>query len=352
MREGIGRPTSAVGLILVLQASGCVTKTYVGPARPGRETALLEPNETEIRMLDGRDIRAVSRLAVLPGAHSLAVRPSGDGYETDAVGTVCFWAEAGRRYEIRPGRFDLGWRATIVDEATGAALPTIRGTPDRSCLPEITGRASQPSSWAGAAAAAPPTALFPVSPIGSALRRSGLAIAPDFGLSFGWGRIAATNAAGESSVHHAGEGLSLSVAAFWTPLWFGDALGIGLGASIGYKNDQPDPDLGDQPTLSSFPVTGEAHAFVRLEDRLLLFLRAGVEKDLDVTITGGGFDTGFRSDVGGFGEASLLFVSPPEALHYGIALGLRYTALTYVSDGGEQVDAGSVGVRFAVTWSP
>ena len=329
----------------------CTTQMYAGPARPAHDTALLEPNETEIRMLDGRDVRTASRLTVLPGAHALAAKPSGGGYETDAAGTICFWAEAGGRYELRPGRFEVGWRATIIDEATGAALPTVLGVSERSCLAEITARASQPS-WAGATAVAPPPAMPPVSPIGSALRRSGFAIAVDSGLSFGWGRIAATNVAGDSSVHHAGEGLSLSFAALWTPLWFGDALGIGIGASIGYKDDQPDSSLGDLPTLSSFPVTGEAHAFVRLDDRHLLFFRAGVEKDLDVTISGGGFDSGFRSDVGGFGEASLLYVSLPKAPHFGMALGLRYTAVRYVSEGGGPVDAGSVGLRYAVTWSP
>lgn len=172
----------------------------------------------------------------------------------------------------------------------------------------------------------------------------------DNGPSFGWGRIVATNAAGDGSVHRTGYGLSLSLAALWTPLWFGDALGIGIGASIGSKFED---SYGDgQPTLWSFPVTAETHAFVRLDKRHVLFLRAGVEKDLDVTISGGGFDGGLRSDVGGFGEASLLFVSLPEAPHTGMAFGLRYTALTYISEVGGPVDAGSVGLRFAVTWSP
>lgn len=323
---------------------------YAGPARPARDTALLDPNETEIRSLDGRDVRTTWQMAVLPGAHALAVKPSGGGYETDAVGTVCFWAEAGHRYEIRPGRFYVGWRAAIVDEETGAALPTVQGGLDQTCLPEITARAAQ-SSWAGAIAATPPPpALPPVSPIGSALRRSGFAIAMDNGVAFGWGRIVTTNAAGDSSVHRTGYGLSLSLAALWTPLWFGDALGIGIGASIGSQFENSYSD--GQPTLWSFPVTVEAHAFVRLDNRHLLFLRAGVEKDLDVTISGGGFDSGFRSEVGGFGEASLLFVSLPEAPDMGIAFGLRYTALAYVSEVDGPVDAGSVDLRFAVTWSP
>lgn len=347
VRGGTGRLTGLVGLMLVLPGSGCATKMYGGPARPDRETALLEPNQTEIRMLDGRELRTASRLAVLPGAHTLGVKPSGGGYETDAVGTVCFWAQAGRRYEVRPGRFYLGWRAAIVDEATGAAVPTALETPDRSCLPEITARASQPSG-APSVGAAP--ALPPVSPIGSALRRSGFAIAMDNGVSFGWGRIVTTNAAGDSSVHRTGYGLSLSLAALWTPLWFGDALGIGIGASIGSKfEDSYEHSYSDgQPTLWSFPVTADAHAFVRLDDRHVLFLRAGVEKDLDVMISGGGL----RSEVGGFGEVSLLFVSLPEAPHMGMAFGLRYTALTYVSEVGGPVDAGSVGLRLAVTWSP
>jgi hypothetical protein len=341
--------TGVIGLVLVLSPSGCATKMYPGPARPERETAVLQPNETEIRMLDGRDVRTVWQLTVLPGAHELAVRPSGGGYETDAVGAVCFWAEAGHRYEIRPGRFDIGWRAAIVDEATGAALPTVPGAAAQSCLPEIAARASQPS-WAGATVP-PAPALPPVSPIGSALRRSGFAIAMDSGLSFGWGRLEAINAAGDASVHHAGAGLSVSLAACWTPVWFGDGLGIGIGGSIGYKSDQYSDLDNDQPTLSSFPATGEAHAFVRLDDRLVLFVRGGVEKDLDVTISGGGFDTGFRGDIGGFGEASLLYVSPPETPHFAMALGLRYTALTYISASGGETDAGSVGLRFMVTSS-
>jgi hypothetical protein len=214
------RLTGLVGLILVLSADGCVATMYARPARPASDRVSLEPNKTEIQMLDGRDLRTRSRLAILPGAHAVLLKTTLVGYEKDAASMVCFWAEAGHRYEISPRKLDFGWRAAIVDEATGTALPTFPGTLDHDCLPELTAHATS-SSWAAEVAAEPPT---PPMLVRHPVRHPGNGFWFEVGFFLGGTQVPPPSY-GANSVS-GGDGASTAIGVTFTPLWAGNVAGL------------------------------------------------------------------------------------------------------------------------------
>lgn len=93
-------------------------------------------------------------------------------------------------------------------------------------------------------------------------QRAGTGITAELGMLFGGDDLAtATFTNGENSSLPAGSGMSLSLGAQWTPLWIGNAVGIGLGGSLGYKENSINASNGSV-TLSRYPLVAALHAII------------------------------------------------------------------------------------------
>lgn len=157
---------------------------------------------------------------------------------------------------------------------------------------------------------------------------------------------------GSSQTLSAGDGIDASLGLMWTPLWMGDALGVGISGTAGYKGWSVGGSNGDI-SIGRFPFTAALHVMPRVAHNWLLMARGGISKELDVSISCSGVisctDPGATANLGWFGEGGFYYtfdffnVNPdlpvPEQ-HSAFSLTGRYTKLTYASATGS-VDASS-----------
>jgi hypothetical protein len=146
----------------------------------------------------------------------------------------------------------------------------------------------------------------------------------------------------------AGRGVQLALGGMWTPLWATDAVGFGVGGSVGWKYDSISADNGSA-SLTRLPLSATVHALIRLDNRWFVLFRGGLATELGGHISGSGLADGITSELtarlGLMADAGLYYELEPVA----VGAGLRYTALSD-SYQGAKVDASSLGIVAFGQW--
>jgi len=202
---------------------------------------------------------------------------------------------------------------------------------------------------------------------GHAVRRSGDDVdqrpprKPIWGLMFvtGFGGggddlVKVTLSDGTSQTLSAGDGIDVSLGLMLTPLWVGDALGLGVSGTLGYKGWSVGGSNGDI-SIARFPFTASVHVLPRVAHNWLLLARGGIDKELDVSVSCSGVitctDPGAIAKLGWFGEAGFYYTFdifrpnpelPPPDQHGAYSLAFRYTKLTYTAPTTSTAAGGSV----------
>jgi hypothetical protein len=168
---------------------------------------------------------------------------------------------------------------------------------------------------------------------------------------------------GSTQTLSAGDGVDASLGLMWTPVWMGDALGIGISGTAGYKGWSVGGSNGDI-SIGRFPFTASLHLLPRIGHNWLVMARGGIDKEVAVSISCSGVisctDPQATADLGWFGEAGfyytfdILKINPdlpvPEQ-HGGLSLTFRYTKLTYTAGTGS-VDGSSFMVYTNFYYNP
>ena len=330
--------------------AGCTVTMYPGPKRPAAETALIQQAGASIESIDWTAAPVGSAFVVLPGVHSMEVKP-GPGAE---AATVCFLARAGHSYRVAGD----GAQVTVTDPAD-VTMRTYRWRDGQVCArvvaeAEADRRAPRPRTASPAAdvpEAAEPTSSPPPSsgaetpdqsqeppspPPPRAVARSANddddprtarstpdseeppmrrprtyrppphrivyhdepdeppPRKPELGLIFEWGMggggadVAQVEYDdGSSATLSLGDGISVSLGLMWTPIWVGDNLGVGLSGTLGYKGWGVGASNGDI-SINRFPLTLALHILPRVSLRWFLFARGGIDKELGVSLSASG----------------------------------------------------------------
>jgi hypothetical protein len=354
-----------------------------------------------------------SRYEVLAGMHAVSVRlndshpvfsgsAAGGHRVSDNALAVCFRARGQHAYLLRPVYAGAAWRVEVIDEnVTGAIVTKATSAVAPDCSPEAprvmapvvppeeAAPPPAPSSSAvvpdgGVAASAPDAATPAIAEVPAprpletvrpatdsevpraARRRSpyvrevvpppppahpGTGIGFEMGIAFGGDRLASvTLSDGQTDTLSAGDGLLFALVGDVTPLWFGDAVGVGFGASIGWKYADVGASNGSI-SLSRFPASAFIQLLPTISNRWFFQLRGGVTKTLGATLSGDGIasfsDVSFDSRPGAFAEVGVYRAFSGSA---GMLFATRYTNEMFTVQG-EQIDASSVGVSFGIYYS-
>jgi hypothetical protein len=163
---------------------------------------------------------------------------------------------------------------------------------------------------------------------------------------------------GTSQTLSAGDGIDISLGLMFTPLWVGDALGVGVDGTMGYKGWSVGGSNGDI-SIGRFPFTAGIHVLPRVAHNWLLMARGGVDKEAGVSVSCSGVisctDPGATANLGWFAEAGFYYTFdyfkpdpdlPRPEQHGAFSLTGRYTKMTYTAPmtytgAGGSVDASS-----------
>jgi hypothetical protein len=340
-------------VLFVLLTAGCATTRYptsdVG-------SAILESSRTVIESIDDQNVRAggpddsVASFEIPAGRHRVEVglptvstatpRPADKG---KAI-AVCFVAVAGRRYVTRPIFERDRWRPVIVD--VSARVVSSACTDTYQAIPATNDQVAVAS--ASRVGQAGPSSL-PL-PQRAQLRDPKL---PGSGLTAGVGFFGGGDSlyrvkldTGQDRVLNAGRGVLVTVGALWTPLWAPlweeDQLGLGLGASVGWKYDAISASNGEV-SLTRFPLTATAHALIRLNKKWFTLVSGGLTKELGGKLSGSGFaakdSASFTGTLGPLCEGGLYFTIGPVTL----GAAVRYSSSS-TQWGFAEADASSLGI--------
>jgi len=142
---------------------------------------------------------------------------------------------------------------------------------------------------------------------------------------------------GSTQTLSAGDGVAVSLGLMCTPIWVGDNFGAGISGTIGYKGWSVGGSNGDIG-MTRFPMTAAVHLLQRVAPRWLLLARGGIDKEVNVSISGSGVAQGTSADLnarlGGFGEAGFYYILDTLEQRGAWSLTFRYTQLTYTANGG------------------
>jgi hypothetical protein len=372
---------------------------YPGPERPRTETALIEGVGEEIRNIDRMDLPVGSKFFVLAGPHVLTTKAKRDPMGRAPSLTFCFDAEAGRSYGVqaRDRNDDL---PDVFDWTEGVSVPTHPPAANGTCTarlepapqpgqpaappaggsvpngivggapvdsPEATGPAVETTEPSAASEQAAAPAAVPAvdneaprfvsrrhprgrsdEPQPSWFRHPGNGLVFDLGAFFGGeDLVTAQLADGSSMTLSAGQGVAFSIGGMWTPLWIGDRVGFGVGASAGWKYDFINASNASV-SFSRYPVGASLHTLLRMDDRWLFLVKGGIQKELDIGISGSG-DAGqlngsLNGGLGGFGEAGFYYIFRAGG-HVATAFTFRYTAI-HDSAAGMSIPASNFGFLF------
>jgi hypothetical protein len=321
---------------------------YEGARRPNDQVAFLGTSGISVDKLDGEDSSDGSRFSVLPGVHSLVVSLD-DRYsaptrfrEHRLSGrplALCFAASAGHSYVAKPTYEGKQWQPVLFDEVLGAPIQ-VRAAETAGVDCSAPAELRDPTTMAdesASVAASPPasrSAYYKTDKSYVDPRRAGTGITTELGMLFGGDNLAtATFTNGEKSSLPAGSGMSISLGAQWTPLWIGNAIGIGFGGSLGYKENSIEASNGSL-TLSRYPLVAALHAIVPVTDAWLLLFRGGIQSDSEVSASGSGVanmaTVQLNSGLGFLGEGGFYW---PFTQHLAGSLTFRYTNMHYSFEG-------------------
>jgi hypothetical protein len=251
----------------------------------------------------------------------------------------------------------LGGRGAAAQGATAdqdQAQPQAASPPASAPQP-----GGAPAAEDGEVPRRPPARTGVVPPGAHAIRRSGddednrPPRNPVWGLMFAFGfggggddLVKVTLSDGSTQTLSAGDGIDASIGLMLTPLWVGDALGIGVSGTLGYKGWSVGGSNGDI-SIARFPFTAAVHLLPRVAHNWLLLARGGIDKETDVSISCSGVisctDPNATANLGWFGEAGfyytfdILKIDPDRPMpeqHGAYSLTFRYTKMTYTAPGG------------------
>jgi hypothetical protein len=393
-----------IAVLLTVSIGACTTTMYAGARRPSAEIAVISSGGgTTLASIDGTPVDGGSTASyeVLPGEH--LVRMQGRASEfmglytrvyTSRPLTLCFAANPGHRYQVSCERRD-GWYAEIIDSAT--FQPVATGCPKmlaqlqqrREALRASRSAASEqgpayqpdpfesspasasqlasgpdaPASQSVPAAPAPPPRAPTLAPPLASLMTDGqgavLPQAPRPGTGFhlalglaggGDNLVTAQFSNGDSGTLTAGGGVYLAVGATVTPLWIGNAVGLGLGGDIGWKYDSLSASNGSVD-MSRFPLDLWVQTLIAFTDNWYLHVLAGPHKESGVNLSGSGVVTGgadFNSPWGWMAQGGFYTTT---SWHVACAFGLRYTGVHYTF-AGQTIDASNIGLDLTFHANP
>ena len=321
---------------IILLACACTPVLREGIRPPDDHVARLRTEGILLDKVDGQDASRESRSTfVPPGTHSLAVSLD-DRYPltprqrerrlSSGPLTLCFVASAGHDYVVKPTYRRWQWQPDIVDESIGKPIPLQSNATARTdCLvptEELSPDSTAEGATSLAAAPNPPSRSADyvtdrdyVDP-----HLAGTGIALEAGMLLGGDNL--------------GSGMSVSLGAQWTPLWIGDAtgigaIGIGLGGSFGYKGNsfrKSDSSV----ARSRYPWVVAVHTLVSLTDAWLLLLRGGIQSDSGISATVPDTAGQLHSLLGFVGEGGFY---RPFSRHLAGSVVFRYSNLRYSSNG-------------------
>ncbi|HEY7375316.1 MAG TPA: hypothetical protein VIF57_24360 [Polyangia bacterium] len=175
--------------------------------------------------------------------------------------------------------------------------------------------------------------------------RPHIVIELDFGYETGGDDLGRPANYGATGLKAGSGGLVNAVGSF-TPLWFRDRLGLGVGFSFGYKYDSTAASGLFMPgaSFSRYPVSAFAQTTLRLHGRWFTFLRGGPGKVVSTDLTGAGETVSSKWGAVVEWGACRWFKH-----QFGLALLLRYTHLD-VAYQGETSAADSLGAALAVSF--
>jgi len=158
------------------------------------------------------------------------------------------------------------------------------------------------------------------------LRHPGSGLTFDLGGFDGGSDLAtASYTNGDMSTLSGGTGVFTSVGAIWTPLWVGDAVGFGVGGYLGVKYYSVGGS-NSSVSLSRFPIGGGAHVLIRIGDRTFLFLRGGIQKEFDISLSADGYGSAsLEGSLAGLGEGGFYYVTTMSDDRLAMLFSFRYT---------------------------
>ena len=172
---------------------------------------------------------------------------------------------------------------------------------------------------------------------------------------------------GSTQTLSAGDGVDASLGLMLTPVWVGDALGIGVSGTLGYKGWSVGGSNGDI-SIGRFPFTAGVHLLPRVAHNWLLLARGGIDKEADISVSCSGVISCTNPDatanLGWFGEAGFYYTFdilklnpdlPKPEQHGAYSLTFRYTKLTYTASGaagGGTADASSFMIYNTFYYNP
>jgi len=230
---------------------------YPGPRRPDEEVALLSWVGVEVIRIDGQQVDMGhgwnARLALLPGRHEITFIPDDAPSPRERA---CVDLEPDHHYVLHV----TAWMRRFYDTDDEVRMPM-------ECAPSPGDEDQEETE----------------RPVVSGFSKK----RPGTGFSFliggqGGGHTLATltDEDGERTVK-AGQGLTLGIGGMLTPLWLGRAVGLGVGADLGFVGDSA--HVGNLRTsLVRFPLALTAHVLTNFTGHSpnYLLVRAGASREL------------------------------------------------------------------------
>jgi hypothetical protein len=302
---------------------------HEGARRLDDHVAMLSADGVLLDKVDGQNPKREAQFTPLPpGTHALVLSlddrfPATTRYRERRLSVrplaLCFLVSAGHSYVAKPTYHGWQWKPDIFDEVLGApvqAQAADAASSDCSArVDEITAEAiaKEPLPSAAAPNLLSRSADFETDRDYVDPRRAGTGITLEAGM-FLWG-------------DNLGSGMSVSLGAQWTPWWIEDMMGIGVGASFGYKGNSLHTSEGNV-ARSRYPLVATVHGLARITDGWFLLLRGGIQSDIhvsaDVPVSGQ-----INSPLGFLGEGGVYW---PFSRHLAGSMAFRYTSLRYSSD--------------------
>jgi hypothetical protein len=258
---------------------------------------------------------------LLPGRHVLHF----EGLAGRLAGFegLCLNVKPGHRYVIDMERGLENAVLVVTDETTGKLVST------KACSNQ-----PEPEPGSGDFSAVPP-------PPPRLLMGLSLGIGYEGG---GNNLVKAAMSNGENKDIDAGDGVVFPLGFTITPLWLGDIVGLGVGASAAIKAQSIEASNG-KVSLLRYPLSFWLQSYLALSPKWFLSLSGGTNKDLAPSLSGEGvasrINADFNSSWGWFGDFGVLYL---QTWHFGCGVSLHYTKLRY-RIAGETLDASSFGLR-------
>ena len=110
-------------------------------------------------------------------------------------------------------------------------------------------------------------------------------------------------------------------------------------------------DSNSSISLNRFPIGAAAHAFIRIGDRWFLFLRAGIQKEVGISLSADAYGSASLSgSLGGLGEGGFYYVTTMSDDRLAMLFSFRYTG-GRDSANGASFAADSAGVIWAIHYN-